>query len=228
MLERFFSGVLTLCCIAMLLLIARRELSERGPAVVSPTAPAKRVEAWDSLLAAGTTIGNNTGRVGLVVFSDFECPGCRAFSSTLAELRTRFRDTLTVRILHYPLRQHRFAYRAAQAAECAQQQRAFTKFHDLLYAKQDSIGVLTWEEFARRASVPDVEKFKDCTASTTSGDVDRDTLWAARTGILKTPSIILDGWLLDRTPSLVNLTKYVEDLASGRVPKSFLQSGGSE
>lgn len=220
MLERLSSGLLTLCCVAMVLLIAHRELSEREP-VARATATASRVEAWDSLLAAGATIGNTSGHIGLVVFSDFECPGCRAFSSTIAALRTRFSDTVTVRILHYPLKQHRFAYRAAQAAECAGEQRVFAEFHDLLYAKQDSIGLLAWEEFAKRATVPDVAAFKTCIASASSVGVDTDTAWASRTGIGKTPSIVLDGWLLDRTPSLADLTKYIEELVSGRVPKGF-------
>jgi len=81
-------------------------------------------------------LGRDTARVGVLVFSDFECPYCARFAtSTLPGLKTKYLDTGKVQLVfkHLPLPNHSRAQRAAEAAECARRQGRFWDVHDFFF-----------------------------------------------------------------------------------------------
>lgn len=220
--ERMMSGIVTTCCVVLVALAVRRELLDRGDVVANPRQTAARLlPSFDSLIDAGTLLGSSDRGIRLVVFSDFECPACQRFSETLHDVATRFEGRLAVYIVHYPLQQHRFAYRAAQASECAADQDRFQAFHDLLYSLQDSIGILSWSVLARRAQIPDSARFHVCTSERSSLRVDAAGTLVQRHGIERTPSIVMEGWLLPRTPGSAELEEYLLAFEQGRVPNAL-------
>lgn len=80
--------------------------------------------------------GDQNAKVTIVEFSDFECPYCaRHFTQTYPELKTNYIDEGSVRLVfkNYPLAFHQTAQKAAEAAECANEQGKFWEMHDKMF-----------------------------------------------------------------------------------------------
>lgn len=109
--------------------------SPRTPAV--PSAP-QRLE--DMHLK-----GSPSAKVGLVVFSDFECPFCKTFTEdVLPPIVREYVDTGKVLLAfsQFPLESvHPSAMKRAILAECASRQGRFWEVHDRLFAGQTEASV---------------------------------------------------------------------------------------
>lgn len=83
-------------------------------------------------------VGAPTARLGMLIFSDFDCPFCAQFArNAWAVFRKEFVDSGKVRVafVHRPIEtQHPAAFRAAEVAECAAQQGRFWDVHDFLFS----------------------------------------------------------------------------------------------
>jgi len=81
--------------------------------------------------------GNANAPVTVIEYADFQCPYCRQMHVTLqaaaseGKIRWVYRD--------YPLSMHEFAFREAEAAQCAGAQGKYWEFADSLYANQAEI-----------------------------------------------------------------------------------------
>lgn len=89
-----------------------------------------------ALSPAGRQKGNPQAAIVITEFSDFQCPACAAGRLVLNEIYEKYKEHVLVVYKHYPLRVHKHAHLAAKAAECAQKQRQFWKYHDLLFERQ--------------------------------------------------------------------------------------------
>jgi len=81
-------------------------------------------------------IGPDDAPVTIVEFSDFQCPYCQQSVHILKELRQIYGEKLRLVYRDYPGPNHPYAPQAAEAAQCAGEQRKFWEYHDLLFARQ--------------------------------------------------------------------------------------------
>lgn len=104
------------------------------------------VEAADDLMPSlsvplddAAVLGAPLAALGIIVFSDFECPFCGAFArDVMPTLKERYIESGKVQMAfrHLPLTAiHPFAVRAAETAECAGRVGAFWPVHDALFAR---------------------------------------------------------------------------------------------
>lgn len=222
--ERLTSLALTLAAIVVAAAVARREFlppsAAQARAPVSPLPVKLASDRWDEMIATRIRIGAPTAPVQIVEFVDFECPACRHYHETVwPQVLTRFGPRVSLVLVHFPLEIHRFARVAALAVECADQQRATERFVGLVFAKQDSIGLKSWSSFAHEALVPDVARFTRCVESSPSTRrIDAGVGLAGSLGIRATPTVVVNGWQLGRTPDVSELSRIVRELLSGREP----------
>jgi protein-disulfide isomerase len=219
--ERLVSGVLVGCALIVTGLLIRRELMSEPVGVVA-SAPEEpiRVENWKALLLAGPQFGTDEANVSIVVFSDFECPFCRSFHQSLQTVRREFGDRLLVTYVHFPLSYHKHAFAAAVASECAAAQGRFEQFADVVFAQQDSLGVLPWSTLAENAEVPSRELFARCLADTVpTARVELGRALAQSIGARGTPTVVLNGWRLAEAPSLDELRELLRNAATGQPPR---------
>jgi predicted DsbA family dithiol-disulfide isomerase len=153
-------------------------------------------------------LGNANGARELVIFQDYECPFCRQFEPQLesALLKDPALADLKVTIKQFPLVQHKGAFDAAVAVECASEQKRFQAMHDLLITNQDH----TADGLARTASQAglDVTKFRQCMGSDdVRVQVRLDVEEARKNGVEGTPTLFLDGQFIDLPNSPEDLTK---------------------
>jgi hypothetical protein len=104
-----------------------------------------------AVAVAASVVHREFGGKGRVSFSDFECPYCRTFQSSLDSVRHDRGNAISFVFVHFPLPMHRFARPAARAAECANTLGKFDAFQRVLFGKQDSLGLKPWGSYPNRA-----------------------------------------------------------------------------
>jgi len=193
--------------------VVKREFGRERPPVAAP----RRVTPSPAVVDVGRVIGPEEARVQVVVFSDFQCPYCAKAQPVLDSLRQRHAGVFKLRYRHLPLETlHPHAWNAALASECAGDQGRFGEYHDLLFAKQDSIGLISWSEFATRASVRDGKEFSACLASERHNSaIERDVLLARSLEVRGTPAFIVGNELFEGVPPLQWFERRVSKAASG-------------
>lgn len=156
---------------------------------------------WREYATGGNRIGT-AARDTVIVFSDFQCPFCRAFAKTI---RTVQRDSVSALLLifhHFPLPQHTLAFPAAVAAICADRQHRFAAMHDALFASPQDIGFVSWSEFAHRAAVADVHEFEICVQDRSADStIKADIALGQQLRVHATPTIIVNGWRFVGAPT---------------------------
>jgi protein-disulfide isomerase len=111
--------------------------------------------------------------------------------------------SIAVGVVHNPLAMHRFARRAAHAVECLARDGEFGEALRAGYRWQDSLGVTSWWELARRSGARDSAAFVACLEDPAiSSVIDRGRSAANRLGIQETPVVVAGGWRLRETPSV--------------------------
>jgi len=195
--------------VAMALLggFVRREFftSAAGAPLGAPQAQA--VDGWQAYSEVGHRLGSPDAEVVLVEFTDFECPACRAFAmNALHALRESLGDSIAIVFRHLPLPNHRLAYPAARAAECARQQERFIEYHDALFTHQDSLGIKSFDDFARLAGVPDLETFAECVnQSGPVAAIEADLADAQALGIRATPTLLINNQMISGALNVTGL-----------------------
>jgi protein-disulfide isomerase len=128
----FVAGI-TLTAAAVILIW---RLAFAAPVAKPPDRPALPLPSEPLSFADAPVDGDRNAPVGILVFSDFQCPFCGRFArETLPTLRSKYVSTgkAFVAFMHFPLETiHPHALEAAVLSECAREQNRFWPLHDAL------------------------------------------------------------------------------------------------
>ena len=162
-------------------------------AVAAPTVPTEPV---DIQVAKDDWIrGNKNAKVTLMEFSDFQCPYCEQFNPTVDQVRKDYPDTVRIVYKHYPLTSiHPMAQKAAEAAECAGDQKKFWEMHDKLFANQTTLSVDNYKAWAKELGL-NQSKFNKCLDDNTkAAKVAADQKYGDSVGVTGTPTSFVNGY----------------------------------
>ena len=160
--------------------------------------------------------GNPNAKVVLVEFSDFQCPACLAAKPTVDALFTKHKDKMIFSYRHFPLDQHPFSHKAAQAAEAAGVQGKFWEMYDVMFANQEKFSDTIFTDLAKQIGL-DMTKFEaDMKSGTLTNRVTSDQADGTKFGVNSTPSFYLNGKKLELS-SCDDLTKAVDEAASNSI-----------
>jgi protein-disulfide isomerase/uncharacterized membrane protein len=139
----------------------------------------------------------------LVVFSSFQCPGCRQFAKHVHELRERFGEQLTIVFKHYPLssecnsrlrsERHPLACPMARASVAAQRQGRFWEFHDQLFALPHNADASAIDQIAENLELDPARFEMDRRSPQTAAQLQLDVALGTELGISGTPEVFLNG-----------------------------------
>lgn len=201
------TGILCVCALAVTGMMVRQQFF--APTVAGAGQIQTRIKNWKDF-RSGRPLGSMNGPVSLVVFSDYECPACRAFSKIVDSLRATYPNQLSVYYRNLPLPSHPFARPASFAAECAALQGRFAEAHRLLFSDPDSNSTRPWTAFARQAGIADITGFLRCIRDSVPVTVvKRDEADAQRLGIHVTPTLLLDDQLIDGSRTFAHMDEMV-------------------
>jgi protein-disulfide isomerase len=213
------TAVLTGCALLTTALVARHEYVARQQAPAQAEQRPTFVKNWRSDLADGARLGSTDAPVQLIEFADFECPYCSGFHVVLKSLRERYPTQVNLTFVHFPLPMHRFAVPAARAAECAAAQGRFEAMYDQLFAGQNEFGLKAWDDYAAAAAVPDLKAFDACVRNTDPiPRVEAGKALGAKLDVRATPTLVVNGWKLERPPTQDELDGMVKNILAGRSP----------
>lgn len=138
--------------------------------------------------------GPRTAQVAVIEFSDFQCPYCGRFArDSWPSIRKAYVESGKVLFAfrEFPLEAiHASALTAAEAAECAGQQDAFWKMHDLIFADQLHLDPGALESRAQKGGL-DVTKFKGCLNTLGDSTVKADEKIGVSLAVAGTPTFFL-------------------------------------
>ena len=138
----------------------------------------------------------------MVVFNDFQCPGCRQLAQTVHGLARKFEGSLHIVFKHFPLDSvcnplvkrelHPKACDAAHAAEAAHRQGRFWGFHEALFmpksAQRNTLNALV-EDLGLDVEQFNAQRKSEAALSKVKADIDL----GIELGIDGTPSVFING-----------------------------------
>jgi protein-disulfide isomerase len=139
--------------------------------------------------------GNARASVVMIEFSDFQCPFCkRHVDATLPKIEEAYIDTGKIRyvFMDYPLESiHPQAFKAAEAAHCAAEQKQYWRMHDRLFANQEE---LARDQLVAHAGALGLDKVRFATCLDSgkhAGRIKASLAQGEKLGIDGTPAVIL-------------------------------------
>jgi protein-disulfide isomerase len=156
--------------------------------------------------------GSATASVTIVEFSDFHCPFCKRVQPTLAEILSRYGDKVKLIYRDFPIDGlHPQARKAAEAAQCANDQGKFWPYHDRLFGSEPDGSPEKLKAFAREVGL-DLPAFESCLAGGKhQSRVQEDIAEGARHGVTGTPAFFVNGRLLSGAQPLENFIRVIDE-----------------
>jgi len=144
--------------------------------------------------AGAPTIGKESAPVTLVEFSDFQCPFCNRFAPTLKQVQQKYGDQVRIVYRQYPIPSlHPFAFKAAEASLCANEQGKFWALHDSMFGDQSKLSVSDLKQKAVSLGM-DGKKFNTCLDTGRYVEqVQKDMQEGMKIGISGTPAVFING-----------------------------------
>ena len=138
--------------------------------------------------------GNVTGTVNIVEYSDFQCPGCGAAFASVKDAVNQYGGKIKFTYKHFPLTgRHPYAFKAAEASECAADQGKFWEYHDKLFENQQKLDVASLKKFAADIGL-NTTKFSSCLESGVMAQIiDQDAQEGRKLNIEGTPTFFING-----------------------------------
>lgn len=158
----------------------------------APERPASAQRANVSI--SGQSIGNKNAPITLVEFTDYQCPFCKQFQTTVFDrLKKDYIDTGKVRFISrdLPLDFHPNAMSAAVAAQCAGEQAHFWQMRDVLIAHSDNLAPEAIYKYAVEIGL-NLDRFHACIGNDAYATAIRQNIVEANAaGISGTPSFVI-------------------------------------
>jgi protein-disulfide isomerase len=156
--------------------------------------------------------GKTDAAVTLVEFSDFHCPFCKLVQPTLNQVFEKYPEQVKLYYRHLPLDSlHPQAFRAAEAARCAQDQGKFWEYHDVLFAQAPKAAEIDLKHYAEQVGL-DSEQFAGCLFQSVYYEaVRRDFDEASRLGIEGTPAFFINGRFLSGAQPLEKFVQIIDE-----------------
>jgi len=142
-------------------------------------------------------VGPVTAAVRIDVFSDFQCPACKALhEQTLKRVKEEYALKGKLRLVHhdFPLPIHKHARRAATLAAAADRLGKFDVVADALFRQQDSWSQAgNVDEVVDSVLTPEERKQIDAIANdpAIAAGIERDIQLGQRTKVTSTPTMIV-------------------------------------
>lgn len=203
--------VATLCAVILTASIVLD--SQPGPEiVVADGGRPTPIDDWEELTEGGHRLGRKDAPVTIIEWGDYQCSACRSFQPHLEAVLRQHPETVSLVYRHWPLLRHQFAMPAARAAECAAKQDRFWEFHQQLYHATNWLGA-AFRNLATEADINDLEAFEECSLRTEPlTSIHQDVAAVREIGGTGTPTIVVNGLLLNSVPDSLTLSALVAEL----------------
>jgi protein-disulfide isomerase len=137
--------------------------------------------------------GNPSAPATIIEFTDYQCPSCASMQPVVEQLLKEFGDKVRLAVRDFPLRQHAYAIKAAEAAEAAREQGKYWEYAALLYGNQNALSIEDLKKYASQLGL-DRQMFDQALDSGKFADqIRRDMQDGVSVGVNSTPAFFING-----------------------------------
>lgn len=172
-----------------------RELSDRlrkGAKIQwlisEPAQPVQNISVDDDPARGGVN-----APVTIVEFTDFQCPACAAMHPVLDEVLKSYGDKVRFVVRDFPLNQHEWARKAAEAANAANAQGKFFEYIAVLFHNQKALDVPSLKKYASELGLDRAKFDAALDRGIYAAEVKHDIEDGEMYGVGSTPTIFING-----------------------------------
>ena len=178
--------------------------------ITEPPQPVQNISVDDD-----PSRGDANAPVTIVEFTDFQCPACAAMHPILDEVLKSSGNKVRFVVRDFPLNQHEFARKAAEAANAANAQGKFFEYIAVLFKNQKALDVPSLKKYASEVGLDRARFDADLDRGVYAAEVDKDVTDGEMYGIGSTPTIFINGVQL-KVLSADGLKEAIERAAASR------------
>lgn len=131
--------------------------------------------------------------VTVVMFTDFQCPACAATHPALEQVLKQYGTRVRLVVRDFPLDQHQWARKAAEAANAANAQGKFFEYIAILYKNQQALDVPSLKKYASDLGLDRARFDADLDSGKYAAEVAHDVADGKSYSIGATPTIFING-----------------------------------
>jgi protein-disulfide isomerase len=172
------------------------KVAARSAAPPRPAGP-DPARAYNLPVGKSPTKGPDNAPITIVEFSDYQCPFCARSEPLVRDALAAYPTQARLVYKHFPLSAiHPQALPAALAAAAAQKQGKFWEMHEKLFANQRALAPEQIKEYARQIGLNLARFEADMQSDEIKAMVQEDAQLAQRVGVRGTPTIFVNGRVL--------------------------------
>ena len=137
--------------------------------------------------------GRADAPVTIVEYTDFECPYCARLQRMFDELLQRYPGQIKIVYKNFPLRGHRFAYKAASIAMAAHLEDKFWPIHNRIFENYRSLNDARLDQFRKEFNFDTPEFETRMNSPEVAAMIQSDVKQGKNVGVKGTPTIFING-----------------------------------
>lgn len=159
------------------------------------------------------SMGDKNAPVLIEEFSDIECPACGIISPMVEQLAKENSDIVRLDYYHFPLSYHEYAFKGAEAVECAEDQDKGWEYLSSLFTNQAKLSDDFFETLAEAHDL-NITAFRNCLENGYKRELIRSHQAEGKSRSLPgTPSIFINGSMVQWS-GYDQLNTYIKSLAA--------------
>lgn len=156
--------------------------------ISEPPQPVQNISADDD-----PSRGEVNAPVTVVEFTDFQCPACAAMHPVLEDVLKSYGNKVRFVVRDFPLDQHEFARKAAEAANAAHAQGKFFEYITMLFKNQKALDVPSLKKYASDLGLDRARFDAALDRGVYAAEVKKDIEDGEMYGVGSTPTIFVNG-----------------------------------
>ncbi|MDD4995450.1 MAG: thioredoxin domain-containing protein [Patescibacteria group bacterium] len=159
-------------------------------------------------------VGPEDASITLIEYSDFECPYCLSYKTTMDQVLKDYDGKIRFVFRHFPLSFHENARGAAMAAECAGEQGKFWEMYEKIFdANADgTMGTDVWKQAAKEIGL-NTGDFNVCLDENRyDSKINEEMQTGAQAGVRGTPATFINGQMVSGALPIADLEAILDQI----------------
>jgi len=158
-------------------------------------------------------IGNRAAQVTIMAFIDYESRKSAEVNEMLKKIMTDFAGKVKLNFRHFPLMSiHQKALKAAEAVVAAAQEGKFLEMHEMLFANQKHLGVISLKSYAKEIGIINKSFLNNLVNGKYGVYVQDDLKYGIRLGVKEVPAFFINGKKLEGEITQASLAESINSV----------------
>lgn len=155
--------------------------------------------------------GDTDAPIKIVEFSEFQCPFCKKARPTVNQILQTYGSKVFYTFRDFPLSFHKQAPKAAQAAQCANDQKKYWEYVEKLWENQSAIQIEDLKKYAKETGLNE-KQFSECLdGDKYAAEIEKDINDGMTAGVSGTPAYFINGIFISGAQPFERFQEIIEE-----------------